>query len=86
MDPTFAMFLGFVVAALIILWAVGLLVQRYIRHKKANTPTRGAWVMLKPTPTKVVENVSHDEETESTIDTNMHNRAKQNGHYSQPIK
>ncbi len=86
MNPTFAMFLGFVVAALIILWAVGVLVQRYIRHKKADTLARSAWVMLKPTSTKVVDDESHDEETESTIDTNLHNRAKQNGHYSQPIK
>ena len=87
MNPTFAMFLGFVVAALIIVWAVGLLVQRYLRHKRADTQARNSWVMLRPTA-KVVDSVSHEEENESTLDTDLHKRAKQNGHYSQskPIK
>jgi len=77
------MFLGFVVAILIILWAVVVLVQRYVRHKKADTQARNVWVMLKPTPTKSIDDVSHDEESESAIDADLHKRAKQNGHYSQ---
>ena len=83
MNPTFAMFLGFVVAALIILWAIFVLVQRYVRHKKTDTQTRNTWVMLKPTPTKVIDDVLHDEESESVIDADLHKRSKQNGHYSQ---
>ena len=83
MNPTFAMFLGFVVAGLIILWAVVLLIQRYIRHKKVATQARNTWVMLKPTSTKIVDDVSHDEESESIINADLDKRAKQNGHYSQ---
>ena len=82
MNPTLAMFLGLVVAVLIILWAVIELMQRYIRQKKANTQARNAWVLLKPT-TKIVDVVPDDEESESTTDDDVHKRAKQNGHYSQ---
>lgn len=83
MNPMFVTFLGFVVAMLIILWAVVLLVQRYVRHKKADTQARNAWVMLKPTPTQVVD-VARDEDVKSPSNTDdLHNRAKQNGHFSQ---
>ena len=75
--------LGFVVAALIILWAVFELAQRYLRHKKADTQARNMWVMLKPPVTKVVDENPRDEDAENTIDPDLHNRAKQNGHYSQ---
>ncbi len=83
MNPTLAMFLGLVVAVLIILWAVIELMQRYIRQKKAEKQARNAWVLLKPTTTKVVDVVPDDEEFESTTDDESHKRAKQNGHYSQ---
>ncbi|GAC1421915.1 MAG: hypothetical protein NVSMB54_00280 [Ktedonobacteraceae bacterium] len=88
MNPTLVTILGLLVAVLIILWAVVELTQRYTRHKKADSQARNAWVMVKPTTIKIVDDVSHDEVSERTTDSDLHKRAKQNGHYShcKPIK
>ncbi len=83
MNPTVVTILGFVVAVLIILWAVFELALRYLRQKKADTQARNRWVMVKPPMTNVVDDVSRDEEAENTIDADLHKRSKQNGHYSQ---
>jgi len=89
MSPTLVTFLGFVVAVLIIMWAVLELIRRYTRQKKAATQARNAWVMVKPTPPNIIDKVSpqsQDEESKGITDVELHKRSKQNGHYSQSKK
>ena len=88
-------YLGFVVAVLIITWAVVELSRRYSRtrhplQRNASTPDR--WVTLKPTlhdsdeTSGTTENVGDNGDTGSTLNmppSEPQTRAKQNGHYSQ---
>ncbi len=86
MNLTLVMVGGLVVAVLIIGWAVLEVIRRYTRQKKAEAQARNAWVMVKPTTTTIVDDASsetHDEHTGDTTNTELHKRAKQNGHYSQ---
>ena len=86
MNLTLVMVGGLVVAILIIGWAVLEVIRRYTRQKKAEAQARNAWIMVKPTTTTIVDDASsetHDEQNEDTTNTELHKRAKQNGHYSQ---
>ncbi len=89
MNPTLVTFIGFVVALLIIVWAVSELTRRYTRQKNVNAKILDAWVTLKPNTTNSIEEVileHDDEQNEGVTDSVLHKRAKQNGHYSQSKK
>ena len=93
MNHTVVTYLGFVVAVLIITWAVFELSRRYSRTRRpsqrnASTPDR--WVTLKPTQhdetSGTTENVEDNGDIGSTLNmppSEPQTRAKQNGHYSQ---
>ena len=94
MNPTVAGYLGFVVAALIIIWAVFEISRRYTRRKKIDAQTLGSWVKLDSTHTNVSEELlpiddddTHDDSDQEDIsESNLHTRAQQNGHYSESKK
>ncbi len=86
MNLTLVTFGGLVVAILIIVWAILEVTRRYTRQKKAETQARNAWVMVKPTTTSIIDSEPQNEETKDIAETDLHKRAKQNGHYSQSKK
>lgn len=97
MNPTLLGYLGFVVAALILIWAVLEISRRITRHKKIDTQIPNSWVALDSTRITATEEI-HPSDTVEYIDEgdaddqpeeslhNMHTRAQQNGHYSESKK
>ena len=97
MNPTLIVYLGFVVAALILIWAVIEINQRLTRHKKIDArdlSNQGSWVKLDSTrinaseellPADVDEN-DNEGDQDDTPEHNQHTRAQQNGHYSESKK
>ena len=93
MNPTLAGYLGFVVAALILIWAVIEISRRFTRHKKIDAQTLGTWVKLDSTHNTTSEELppaTNDEEEDSdgddVPDRSLHTRSQQNGHYSESKK
>ncbi len=88
MDQTVIEYIGFVVAALILGWAVIELNRRYFRHRQKNLePT---WVKFDSTRVDEGEEFSPGEDTddgrENAPEAGLHTRAQQNGHYSESKK
>lgn len=90
MSPTVVTSIGFVVAALILLWACVEIGRRYVRQrKKVDVRTINSWVPLQPTTEDSPEDSLPDTEEEDQEDVSradIHARAKQNGHYSESQK
>jgi len=90
MNPTVVTFIALVVAVLILMWGAIELGRRYTsRKKKVDTKTINNWVTLKPNMSDLVDNplpLSADEDIEERTESDLHTRAKQNGHYSQSKK
>ena len=85
-------YLGFVVAALILIWAAFELTRRYNR-KKMSAKNLNTWVKLDATPLDSIEeplplaaDEDGDEDEEETAQQSLRTRAKQNGHYSESKK
>jgi hypothetical protein len=81
-------YIGFVVAALILIWAVYELARRYDR-KRFNARDANTWVRFDATSLNEDEALPvevEDENEEEHIEQSLHNRAKQNGHYSESKK
>ncbi len=83
MDSTFVQYLGFIVAALILIWAVIVLNKHLLRHNSSDSNSFKSWVELdtkRPTaredPTPQQSSEKDDEAPELYI------RARQNGHHS----
>lgn len=93
MNPMTAQYIGFVVVTLILIWAVIELNRRISRRRTSERrSTQGRWIQLNarriddeetapatPEPTE-------SEEVFEDNDTEIHTRAKQNGHYSESKK
>ena len=90
MDPTLVEYIGFVVAALILGWAVVELNRRYFRQRKADLEPPNTWVKLDSTLTDDLEELlpveDSDEEKEEVLEPDIHTRAQQNGHHSESKK
>jgi hypothetical protein len=94
MNPTVAGYVGFVVAALIIIWAVFEMSRRFTRRKKIDAQTLDSWVQLDSTHTPVSEellpihdeDINDDSDQDDVPESNLHTRAQQNGHYSESKK
>lgn len=85
MNPILVTYIGFVVAALIIMWAVIELTRRYTRQRKVTTQVRDTWLTVKPmTPRVTTENptIHEEDEAEDIINAELQKRSKQNGHHS----
>ena len=85
MSPTVATSIGFVVAALILLWACIEIGGRYLRRrKKLDARMLDTWVPLKPTDINTPEDSIPDAEEDDQDEVfRAHKRAKQNGHHSE---
>ncbi len=90
MDPTLVEYIGFVVAALILGWAVVELNRRYFRQRKVDLEPLNTWVKLDSTHEDDAEEPLLDEETdedqEEISEQGIHTRAQQNGHHSESKK
>ena len=89
MDPAILPYLGFIVAALILMWGVMELSKRYSRRQKTGAEVLENLVQLDitrrndPEESLSVEDTADEEdEPASSVQT----RAQQNGHYSESKK
>jgi hypothetical protein len=90
MYPTLIEYLGFVVAALILGWAVIELNRRYFHQRKADSKPLNSWVKLDSTFEDDIESSlpdeESDEEEESVSEANIRIRAQHNGYHSESKK
>ena len=94
MNPTLVGYVGFVVAALIIIWAVFEISRRFTRRKKIDAQALDAWVKLDSTHPNSSEELAPPANDDNNADdgqddgnaNNLHTRAQQNGHYSESKK
>lgn len=90
MDPTLVQYIGFVVAALILGWAVVELNKRYFRQRYGDREVPNSWVKLDSTRMGDVEErlpvEDSDEEKKEVPEPDIHARAQQNGHHSESKK
>ena len=90
MDPSLYEYLGFVVAALILGWAIFVLSRRYFRQRKRVSKPLNTWVKLDSTFEGDIENAlpveESDEAEESVSEANIQIRAQHNGYHSESKK
>jgi hypothetical protein len=91
MDPRLVEYIGFVVAALILGWAVAELNRRYFRQRKEDhLDPLSTWVKLDSAHADNAEESLLGEGTaedqEETPERSLHTRAQQNGHHSESKK
>jgi hypothetical protein len=90
MNPTQIEYLGFVVAALILGWAIIEISRRYFRQRRVDSKPLNTWVKLDSTfegdIDKSLPDVESDEEEESVSEANIQMRAQYNGYHSESKK
>jgi hypothetical protein len=90
MNPTQIEYLGFVVAALILGWAIIEISRRYFRQRRADSKPLNTWVKLDSTfegdINKSLLDVESDEEEESVSEANIQIKAQHNGYHSESKK
>jgi hypothetical protein len=90
MNPMLYEYLGFVVAALILGWAIFEMSRRYFRQRKIETKPINTWVKLDSTFEGDIEKALPDEEAveveESVPESNIQIRAQHNGYHSESKK
>jgi len=92
--PTIWTYLGFVVALLILIWAILEVRSRLTRtrHKNAKVETIGSWIRLDSTSKDTLQEgpllpaEEDNEEQEEKSGQDLHTKAQQNGHYSESKK
>ena len=90
MNPSLYTYLGFVVAAVILGWAIFEISRRYIHQRKVDTKPLNNWVKLDSTFEGDIEKTLPDEESdgeeESIPEANIQIRAQHNGYHSESKK
>jgi hypothetical protein len=90
MNPTQIEYLGFVVAALILGWAIIEISRRYFRQRRVDSKSLNTWVKLDSTfegdIDKSLPDVESDEEEESVSEANIQIKAQHNGYHSESKK
>jgi hypothetical protein len=90
MNPTLIEYLGFVVAALILGWAIIEISRRYFRQRRVDSKPLNTWVTLDSTFEDDIEkslpDEESDEETESVLEAKIQIRAQHNGYHSESKK
>src|SRR5690348_9339054 len=90
MYPTMIEYLGFVVAVLILGWAIFEISKRYFRQRKVDIRPINTWVKLDSTFEGDIEKALPDEESdweeESVPEANIQIRAQHNGYHSESKK
>jgi hypothetical protein len=78
MNPTVITYLGFFVAALILIWAVVEMGRRFYKRKKIDARVVRTWIPLQASTEIETESITHDDTSPP--------RSQQNGHYSESKK
>ena len=89
MNSTTVQYIGFIVAALILTWAVIEINRRYFRRRRTDVRSINTWVHLDTGQSQTTEEglpAADDEETENSSEQDLQTRARQNGHYSESKK
>lgn len=88
MDPMVVEYIGIVVAALILGWAVVELNRRYFHQRKQHVEALNTWIKIDSTRASDVNALlpGEDSEREDAPEPDIHTRAQQNGHYSESTK
>lgn len=90
MNPMLYEYLGFVVAAIILGWAIFEISGRYFRQRKADRKSINTWVKLDSTfegdIDKALPDEDADEEEENVPESNIQIRAQHNGYHSESKK
>jgi len=90
MNSSAVQYAGFIVAALILTWAVIEINRRYFRRRRADVRSLNSWVQLDTGQSNASEEnlpaSNDDEDTAESGEQNLHTRARQNGHYSESKK
>ena len=88
MDPTVTLieYIGFVVAALIIIWAAVELSRRMYARKNFDQESPDTWARLDAIRPPAHEEPLSDVDDEEGHESDIHTRAKQNGHFSESKK
>jgi hypothetical protein len=88
MNPTLIEYLGFVVAVLILGWAIIAIRRRYLRQRRVDSKPLNTWVTLDSTLEDDIEKSLSDEESdeESVAEENIQIRAQHNGYHSESKK
>ena len=90
MNPTLIEYLGFVVAALILVWAIIEICRRYFRVRRGDSKSLNTWVKLDSTfevdINKSLPDEESDEEEENVSKVNIQMRAQHNGYHSESKK
>jgi hypothetical protein len=90
MNPTLIEYLGFVVAALILGWAIVEINRRYFRQRRVDSRPLNTWVTMDSTledeNEKSLPDEESDEEEESVAEANIQIRAQHNGYHSDSKK
>jgi hypothetical protein len=89
MDPTVTLveYIGFVVAALIIIWAVIEFGKRIYTRKNVDARAPHTWARMNAVRrSNVEESLPDADDDDDGTESDIHARAKQNGHYSESKK
>jgi hypothetical protein len=90
MDLTVVEYIGFVVAALILIWAVIEINKRLYRHDKFYGKSLDNWVELDTKRSEAREELPPKativDDDEDEIEAELHTRARQNGHHAESQK
>jgi hypothetical protein len=86
MDPVTITRIGFLVAALILVWAAFEMSRRLYRRKKIDTRVMNTWVPLHPSSPDTSAPKTESDEQDKHSRSNHHSRAQQNGHHSESKK
>ncbi|HKF38682.1 MAG TPA: hypothetical protein VKB35_17435 [Ktedonobacteraceae bacterium] len=92
MNPMVVEYIGIVVAALILGWAVVELNRRYFCQRKQDVEALNTWIKIDPTRAsdvnvdELLPGADSDSERKDAPKPELHTRAQQNGHYSESTK
>src|SRR5215471_6281781 len=92
MDPMIVQYIGIVIAALILGWAVVELNRRYFRWRKQNVEVLNTWIKIDSTRAsnvnvdELVPGEDSDSNRANPSEPDIPTRAQQNGHYSESTK
>ena len=90
MNSSAVQYVGFIVAALILTWAVIEINRRYFRRRRGDVRSLNTWVQLDTgQPGAKEEDLpasGDDENTDDSGEQDLQTRARQNGHYSESKK
>ena len=85
MDSSTVQYAGFIVAALILIWAVIEINRRYFRRRKVDARSLKTWVHLDASQPDAPEEhrlPAAEDDTADSSEQDAQARARQNGHYS----